>query len=704
MVSDAIFICNVSILGHINVGSQGDLLAVVEVHDVIAFSFGHIAKEHGHVHTGSHEHALDAVAVIIVVEAVVSYVDIQLEVHIVELHLVKDVTNNVIGLQLTAGYPEGEVAKELLELCLEPLVISQAVEGEEIVTIVKIGQGIIVPLLGDGVHENVHELSELLSAVEVNLSVHQVAEMIVIVAVADEILQLAHGYGSVHYVEVITIGGLEAIDHTLDGIRGSGRLIGLSQDELHLLVSQIHAEVSAALDLGNGDSLLQPGRDLLEIGGVTLEAEGNRPAIRLQTVGLQLELIVAEGLIGNAAHLHGSHMGEAIHGVGLVLDKILNTVHGYETIHLTGGHLIQHSHQVIQGIAVHGENIVAVDAKGVDTRVNAGCGNIIHQRLDLGLELATVFNIEDGIEHIYVISLACVQSQHYLLLILVNDSLEHIVGGVHAVRHRHQLLSQGNNGTFDDGDLIGVGGSLEEGTAIPTDKLTGQKSHFLLGRILEHIGRTVCTRSHGDAVNLPSHLISISLSPCQITLLGLHKGDKLIGGRHLLENIQNGVDSNPLVLGSEVSKEGGIIRIPFSVGQERIQLQHFYRREVFRILLVFLLQLILREIGQGLAVQREITLGFFKEDLHVPQSISLQLKSSGGQHRADQNHGQHENRQSNGYKPSHAFSLFDHNIPPVIHIFHCFTNNVSQGIVIHILSYHEIMQMSRCFVRKPGTG
>ena len=670
MLSDAVFIRQGCVDADVSIGRYGHGLAVVEINGIVSFLLGHVAKEDGEIHTGSHKHALDGFTVVDVVEAVIAQVDVKLKTDIVEIQLIKDLLNHGLSCQLTASHVEGEAAEDLLEQVLEVCLISGAVEGKEVVAIVQLAQGRRIPLLGDLVHHHVQDLSELLTLVDVQLSARQQLDHVIVVAVADEVLQLTHGHIGVDGVEVVTVHRLKAGQHTLDGIGGSGRLVGGLEDELHLLVGQIDADGLTALDVDDGHSLLQPLAHLHQVGGITLKGQRNRPGIGGQAVGGELELVITEGLVGDAAHLHGGHVGEAVHGIVLASDEALDAVGGNKTAHVACDDLIQNGDQVIQAVVLHGEDIVAVDGQGIDARVDTSGGHVIHQRLDLGLQLASVIHVQKVAENVHVVVLCHAQGQDDLLAVLVDDGLEDTIGRRDTVGDLDQLLCQVGHGTLNDDDLSGIGGSLKESAAIPTDVLTRNEAQLGLFGIREHVHVAVGL-GHDNAVGVPFHRIGGRLLTGQVALLCLDEGDQLIHRRHLLQHVQHGIDGHGVItVGVKLYEpdERAVVLL-----QQSAQLRQLLLREVHGILLMFIVQIVLREVDQRLAIKRGI-LTVLKETLNVPQRIRRQLKGRGRQDGANSNEGKHENCQNDRQKSSHAHALFAHNTPPVYHIFYPFVH------------------------------
>ena len=387
MFSYAVIICNgVVCVHHVHIGGYRDLLTVEEVDNVVSFFGKHGIKNCREIRAGSCEDTFYIVTVLYIVETVIAHVDIHLNVDVHKVYPVKDVIDHIRHHQLVSADPEGIIAEHTLCQSSEVILFEGCVEVEAMIAIIQRTDGSVIQARRDLIQNQSHQLLEMNAVCNLGVLARDEAEKLSKITLQDQLLHLCHSRISADHKEVtilkISVTGHKLIESSL--ILQS--LIGLLQNKLHLIIGQINADVLTARNVSDGNSILHPSCDLHDIRRIAVKRKGDCPLGGIQTVGGKLYAIITEGLIGHAVYGDGSHIGEAVHGVVFTSDEGFHAFEGNKTAHVTLSNQIQHVDQIIDGIAVYSQKLVAVNAQAVYARVDAGCNDIVQHGLDFCLE------------------------------------------------------------------------------------------------------------------------------------------------------------------------------------------------------------------------------------------------------------------------------------------------------------------------------
>ena len=671
MLSYAVIICNgIGIVHHVCIGGYGDLLTVEEIDNVISFPGRYGIKNSRKLCAGSCKHTFYGITVLHVVEAVIADVDIQCNVNLFKDHLIEDVVHHVFHHQLVAADPEGIVTDHTVHQSSEIFFVKSGIESEPMVTLIQRADRIVIPICRDLIQNQSHQLLELNAVFESVRFTRNQAEEISKITFKDQRLQLSHGCIGVNHEEISVLQITVAGNQLIEGGVGGHRLVRLLQNELHLIVGQIQAEVLAILDVRDGNGILQPFGDLNNLRGIAVKRERNCPFGRLQAVGSEVYTVVAKGLIRHAIHGNGCHVGEAIHGIVFILNECLYTLYRYQAVHIALGNTIQHIHKIRDGIAVYRQDVMAVHAQTVYACVDTGSGNIVHHRLDFGLQRAIARKIHQGGQNLHIVGSVNIQRQHHSAVLFINLGVEHLIDVGNTVRNFGQLACQIGDRTRNDHGLVFACGSLKESTRIPTNEFAGNQTELRFGRIGINVHMTVAV-FHGYTVHLPNDRVSVSLYTHAICRLCLDKSNQLLSRRNLFQCIQRSIDIGCFTVPQQHSREDHVVRLAV-FGQKNFQLGHIFVRKMLRVICIFFIQIIFDKCCQRITVQFKIFMSF-KETLQISEHFRCHFVCAGRQNGTYHDECQQNCRQQCRPKLLHAAFVFVHITPPVIHIFHCYT-------------------------------
>ena len=627
MLSYAVIICNrVGIVHHILVGSNSDFFAIEEIDDIISILGSNSIKNCRKLRAGSCEDAFYIVTVLYIVETVIAHVDIHLNVDVHKVDSVKDVIDHIRHHQLVSADPEGIIAEHTLCQSSEVILFEGCIEVEAVIAIIQRTDGSVIQACRDLIQYQSHQLLEMNAVCNLGVLARDEAEKLSEVTLQDQLLHLCHSRISADHKEVtifkIAMTGHKLIERSL--ILQS--LIGLLQNKLHLVIGQINADILTARNIGDGNGFFHPFCDLNDIRRITVKRKGDCPLSGIQTVGGKLYAIITKGLIGHAVYGDRSHIGEAVHGVVFTSDEGFHTIDGNKTAHMALSNQIQQVDQIIDGIAVHSQKLVAIDAQAVYARVDAGCNNIVQHGLDFCLERTIAREIHQRRQNLHVVGGVNVQRQHHSVVLFVDLGMEHLIDIGNAIGNIRQLTSQIGDRTRNDHRLVFGCGSFKESTRVPTNEFARDKTELRLGRIPINIHMAIAIL-HGHTVRLPDDTVGICFHTRRVCHLCLDKGNQLLSRSNLFQCVQRNIHVGMLGINQQQTHEDHVVGLAV-LSQKRLQLGHILIRKMLWIVCIFLIQIIFYECCQRIVAQFKIFMSF-KETLQVFQHSGCHLVRTG---------------------------------------------------------------------------